>query len=108
MLLARTVACLATDINFGPCRFVSLRLWVVTFLEISCMALRTHGIHVLVKPCPVQRIAMGNFLIGIEVKPALPFRVPSNGEALKSAAWKFDQILLQRLDTEGVLDLEVG
>ena len=31
-----------------------------------------------------------------------------NGEALKSAAWKFDQILLQRLDAEGVPDLEVG
>jgi len=49
----------------------------------------------------------------IEVEPALAARglrprVPGDRERLQPAVGKLDQVLLQRIDAEGVLDLEVG
>src|SRR5262249_11397054 len=61
----------------------------------------------------MQDIVVLDLLIGIEMKPALtalPLRscVPRNRQRLHAAVGKFDQILLQRIDTEGVFDLEDG
>ncbi len=51
---------------------------------------------------------MGDLFVGVEVKPAFPLGVPGNGQALQPATGEHNQILLQGLDTEGILDLEVA
>ena len=62
-------------------------------------------------PGPVQRIEMRHRSVRIEMKPALAAlflwpRIPCDRERLHAAAGKRDQILLQRIDAEGVFDLE--
>src|SRR5690348_8383909 len=66
----------------------------------------------LVAPGPVQPVASRQFLVGVEVEPALAallFRaaVPGVAERLIAPPWKGDQVLLQRVDPEGVGDLVV-
>jgi len=66
----------------------------------------------LVDPGPMQRITSLRRLIGIEMEPALPALiggpgVPRGAERLDPAVRQRDQILLQRVDAEGVADLEV-
>ncbi|WP_319325864.1 hypothetical protein [Bradyrhizobium sp.] len=75
------------------------------------MALRTHEIPVLVQLRPVQGIVAGDGVVRVEMKPALTAllfrpRVPGDGEGLDAAVREFDQILLQRIDAEGVFHLE--
>ena len=53
------------------------------------------------------------FCFGIEVEPALAAlilgpRVPGDAQRLQAAVGKGDQILLQRIDAEGVADLELA
>ena len=50
---------------------------------------------------------MGNRLIGIKVKPALAPGgrrpgIPADGQRLKTTATQVDQVLLQRVDPEGI------
>ena len=54
---------------------------------------------------------MLDFLIGIDVKPALAARVlrpavPGKGQHLQTAIGEFDEVLLQRIDPEGIFHLE--
>jgi len=61
----------------------------------------------------MQDVVVLDFLVRIEVKPALAAllsraAVPGNRERLQPAVRKFDEILLQRIDAEGVLHLERG
>src|SRR5437899_4619594 len=58
----------------------------------------------------MQPVACRQFLVGVEVKPALPAllfwtAVPGDAECLIAAAREGDQVLLQRIDPEGVGDL---
>ena len=60
----------------------------------------------------MQRIGVGDLLIGIEMEPAsttliLGPGVPSQDEALRTAARKRNQVLLQRIDAERVSNLEI-
>jgi hypothetical protein len=76
-------------------------------LKIRRVTFGAVGIPGLVRTGPVQRIARGIVLIGIEVEPAFLQRVPGDAQRLEPAAWKLDQILLQRLDAECIGDLEI-
>src|SRR5215472_11301474 len=60
-------------------------------------------------PGPVQRVAGFELLAGIELEPALTallFRpaIPGDAKRLQPPAWKRDEVLLQRIDPEGVGD----
>src|SRR3990167_5330569 len=77
------------------------------------MTIGTHGIPVLVTPCPVQRIPWGEALSGVERKPALSAgtgrtRVPGDGQGLQAATRKGHQILLQGTVAKGVENTEVS
>ncbi len=55
---------------------------------------------------------MGYLLVGIKMKPALAVmllapRIPRHNKALHSTVGKGNQVLLQRIDTEGVAKVEV-
>jgi hypothetical protein len=70
-------------------------------------------VPVLVDAGPVQWVAGLEFLLWVEVEPALPTLclragAPGNTKGLQTATGKLDQVLLQRGNAEGVLDLEVG
>ena len=77
------------------------------------MAFRAHVVPVLRRPGPVQHIAMIDALVRIEVEPALASLrlrpgVPRDAERLQPPVRELDQVLLQRLDAEGVRDAEIG
>src|SRR5262249_20437166 len=72
-----------------------------------------HEVPVLVQLGPMQDVVVLNLLVRIEVKPPLPAlllrsAVPGDRQRLQPAVGKFDEVLLQRLDAEGVLYLERG
>src|SRR6185437_9750133 len=73
------------------------------------MAVRAHEIPVLVGAAPMQPIAGGNFLVRIQVKPALPTglarpAVPGNSQRLQPVPRHSNQVLLQWRETKGVLN----
>ncbi|MNN20609.1 hypothetical protein D3C81_1338970 [compost metagenome] len=72
------------------------------------MALHTHEVGVLARFAPVQRILEAHALARIQVKPAVLLGIPGHAQGLQAAFTDFDQVLLQRRDTEGVGHLEVG
>ena len=57
---------------------------------------------------PVQGILGEDSLFRIKVKPAFFRGIPSDDQGLETSSGKFDQVLLKRLDAEGVLDFEIG
>src|SRR5262245_56572282 len=86
---------------------------VVVLAHAGRVTLRTHEIPVLVQPGPVQDVVVLDLLVGIEVEPALAAlvlrtAVPGERQRLQPAVGKLDEILLQRIDAEGVLHLEGG
>jgi len=59
----------------------------------------------------MQDVIVPDRLVGVEVEPALAAfilrpRVPGDRQRLDTAIRELDQVLLQRVDAEGVLDLE--
>ena len=60
----------------------------------------------------MKRISMSDFLVGIEVKPALTIMlfvagIPGNGEALHATVREGNQVLLQRVNPKRVGKIEV-
>ena len=103
------MAGLTADVDFTPVGLITLVSRIVCFYKVGGVTFGTHAVPVLVGPGPVKRVAGLDFLIGIKMKPALAalgFRagVPGDAQALQTPAWKLDQVLLERVDTEGVLD----
>ncbi len=110
---ARPVAGLAGDVDLGPRCGERFRRRVEALAQVGRVAFGALEVPVLGDAGPVQRIAGPDLLAGIEVKPALAAlrlrtRIPGDAERLLAAARKVDQVLLQRVDAEGVADLEVG
>src|SRR5262244_3170329 len=105
---AGAVTGLASHVDLAPLALVAVRSRIVVLLEVRGVALRAHEVPVLVAPRPVQRIVGRELFVGIEGEPALPFHVPSHGEALEPPPGEFHQVLLQRRHAERVLDLEVA
>jgi hypothetical protein len=107
------VAGLAADADLGPGGGEAVRRGVVILAHAGRMALRAHEIPILVQLGPVQDVVVLDVLVRIEMKPALAAvalraAVPGDREGLQAAVGKFDEILLQRLDAEGVFHLERG
>ena len=107
MLFSGAVTALASHIDRAPGRVVGLTGRVVVQLQICRMAVGAAGIPVLTPGRPVERIAGGDRFVRVEVEPLALDRVPGDSERLQSAAGKRDQVLLERLHTERVADLEV-
>jgi hypothetical protein len=62
---------------------------------------------------PMQDVVGPDLLVRIKMKPALSAfflraAVPRDRQGLHPAVREFDQVLLQRIDTEGVFHLEGG
>src|SRR5262249_43796618 len=105
------VAGLAADADLRPGGGEAVGRRIVIFARAGRMALGAHEVPVLIQPGPVQHVVVLDLLVGIEVEPALPAlllrsRVPGDRERLQPAVGERDQILLQRVDPEGVFDLE--
>ena len=109
VLGAGPVAGLAGHIDLRPGGREGLRGGIVVLLQIRGMAFRAHAVPVLAGFGPVQLIVVCDLLVGVQVKPALTslhFRpcIPGQAQRLQTATGKFHQVLLQRFDTESVLD----
>ena len=112
VLGSRPVAGLATHIHLRPLGCVGGGGGIEVFPEIGRVAVRAHVVPVEMQAGPVEQIIGRDFLVGIEVVPALPAlvdraRVPANLERLEPPAFRRQEILLQRIDSEGVFDLPV-
>ena len=110
---ALPVTGLAADIDLRPGGGEMIGRRIVVLAHAGRVALGAHEIPVLVQLRPVQEVAGADLLVGIEVEPALAAlvlraAVPGERERLQAAVGKLDEILLQRIDAEGVLDLEGG
>ena len=103
------VAGLAGDVELRPGRRVGVRRRGIALLHVGRVALGAHEVPVLVGARPVQRVAEGNLLLRVEVEPALPSLlrrpgVPADVQRLVPPAGERDEVLLQRIDAEGVGD----
>ena len=108
-----SMATLAADADLGPGGLKRSRCGVIALADPRRVAVGAHEVPVLRSPGPVQLIAMIEPLVGVLPEPALPAlrlrpRVPRHRKRLQPAAGQFDQVLLERLEAEGVADLEVG
>ena len=56
----------------------------------------------------MEHVTSRRLLVGVEVEPASTLRVPRDRERLEPAAGLRDEVLLERMDAEGVGDVEVG
>jgi hypothetical protein len=97
-------ACFAGNVEIGP-----VGGEIVILLQIGRVAVGALVVPGLVAPGPVQSIAGLELLAGVKVEPplaALLFRpaVPGDTERLQPSTRERDQILLQRIDAEGVGD----
>ena len=75
------------------------------------MALGAGGVPILGDAGPEEDVVGSNVLPVVEVKPTLPALgsgpgVPAKGQALEPPSRELHQVLLQRVRSEGVLDLE--
>src|SRR5262249_29006267 len=107
------MAGLATHADFRKARGEAIVGRVIVFSYAGRVALGAHEIPVLVQLGPMQNIVVLDLLAQIEMEPtlsALVFRpaIPGDRERLQAAIREFDEILLQRIDAEGVFHLERG
>src|SRR5271165_6218023 len=107
MVRTGPVARFAGDIDLRPRSRVAVLGKVVILAQVGGVAIGAHVVPVLVAPRPVQRIGTRYLLSGIEMEPALAVvllapRIPGHNEGLYSTVGKWDQILLQRRDTERI------
>ena len=103
---------LASDRDLVPARVESVLAGVVALGDLARMAVRAHEVPVLRTPGPVQFIAEVELLVRVLAEPALAacgFRagVPGDCKRLQATAGQLHQVLLQRLESEGVLHFEV-
>src|SRR5215510_12350853 len=110
---ALAMAGLAADVDLGPGAGEAVIRRVVISAHAGRVALRAHEIPVLVQLGPMQNIIVLDLLVRIEVEPALSALllragVPGDRERLQPSVREFDEILLQRIDPEGVFHLERG
>ena len=105
---AWAVARLAADVHLGPGRLVAIALTVVALPQVGRVAGGAHQVPVLITAGPVQRVVRCDPFVGVQREPAPLRRVPRDGQALQPPARKRGQILLQRVDAEGIRQLEVG
>ncbi|MOA13752.1 hypothetical protein D3C78_1338150 [compost metagenome] len=103
-----SVTALAADTQCLPVAGELAQVAVEAPLEAGGVAFDAHEVGILLRAAPVQRIAMVDALVGIQVEPGPLFHIPGGAERLQAAAFQLDQVLLQGLQPEGVGHLEVG
>src|SRR5262249_12804643 len=108
---ALAVAGLASDADLRPGRGEAVVRRLVVLDDPGRVALGAHEVPVLIQSGPVQHVVVLDLLVPVGMEPALAAllfraRVPGDREHLQAAVGKFDEILLQRIDAEGVFDLE--
>ncbi len=91
----------------------AVRCGIVVLGDAGRVALGAHVVPVLVQLGPVQLVVGADRLVRVEVEPALAARglgaaVPGDRQRLQASVGELDQVLLQRLDPEGVFHLEGG
>ena len=106
---AGAVTGLARHVHVRPRGVEAVLGQPVVLLEVRRVAVGAHVVPVLQEPGPVEDIAVVDLLSRVQVEPALPAgrrraAVPRDAEGLIAPAGKLDQVLLQRLDPEGVGD----
>ena len=70
------------------------------------MAFSTHAVPILALPGPVEPVLMIICMVWKGI-PSLFFIIPGNGQALQSATWKRNQILLQGGKSKDMGNLEI-
>jgi hypothetical protein len=106
--LARPVTGLAADPDLGLGARICPAARIVVLSKIGRMAFGASGVPVLVRTGPVQAISVRQVLLGIDVKPLFPFRIPGRIQLLQAPGRGLDKVLLQWRDPRRVFDLEVG
>ena len=106
------MAGLAGDVHVAPARRIAVAGEIIILLQIRRVAGRALIVPGLVAAGPMQRAARGQRLVRIKMHPALAAlilrpAVPRDPERLIAPARKGDQILLQRIDAEGIGDLVI-
>jgi hypothetical protein len=110
---ALAMAGLTADADLCPGTGEAVIHRVVILAHAGRVALGAHEIPVLVQLGPMQDVVVLDLLVRIEMEPALAALllgavIPGDRQGLQPAVRKFDEILLQRLDAEGVFYLERG
>src|SRR5262249_23090547 len=105
---AGAVTGLTAHVDLGPRGRVVVGARVVALLQLGRVAGRAHRVPALIAAGPGEHVAGRRLLVGIEMEPSPCGYVPRDRERLEPAAGLREQILLQRIDPEGVRDLEVG
>jgi hypothetical protein len=110
---SRAVARLAGDVDLRPGRLVAVPSEVVALRDVRRVALGAHRVPAAGGTGPVQHVARRDGFFGMEVEPALTAlaggpRVPGDAESLQAPPGERNQVLLERLDAEGVRDLELA
>ena len=103
----------ATHADFREARGKAIVSRIIVLAHAGRMALRAHEIPVLVQLSPMQDVIVFDLLVRIEMEPTLATlllrtSVPGDRERLQPSVREFDEILLQRIDPEGVFHLERG
>jgi len=99
----------ASDIYLRPAGIKTPAGGIGMLLQSGGMTFGAHAIPIHCRSCPVQGISMVDFLIRIEMEPALSAlclcaAIPGNRQCLQATIGEGDQVLLQRIMTEGVGD----
>src|SRR5690349_5176053 len=99
MIRGRPVTGFASHADLGPRGVEASACLVVVLLKVGRVAPSALVVPVLIDAGPMEGIASFQFMIGIEMIPALAAlvlgtRIPCNSESLKSPAGKFDEVLL--------------
>jgi hypothetical protein len=100
VLGSRTVTGLAGHIHIRPGRVVAEGFRIESLVEIGGVTIGAHVVPVEVFSRPVKEVVGGDFLVGVEVIPALSAffdrpRIPADLERLVASAFEGDEILLQ-------------
>lgn len=103
----------AGNVDLRPLGAKGIAGGVEVLFKVGGVAVCALIVPVLIDAGPMQIIAGFEFLIWVEVEPALAAlffraRVPSDAERLQAATREFDQVLLQWSETKGVFDFKVG
>ena len=102
-----SVAAFASHVDLEPGCVERVGIGAIVFVEVGRVTLRAHEIPVLLPARPVQRIGGVDFIVGVDMKPALPTlldrtHIPGKWQRLDLAAGKLNHVLLQWLNAEGI------
>ena len=98
---------LATDIDFEPGSLVCTCIRIIALGQAGRMAFGAHDIPGLPSPGPVQPVVSIFHLIWRQAVPDFFLNIPGDIQALQATVRERYQILLQRIKSEGVSDLEI-